>query len=133
MKRFSRSVIRYLSREEMGAILESLDPSSWSGRRDRVLLKTLYNTGARVSEITAVMLKDLDLGRSGAVTLHGNGRKERVVPLWSTTIRALKDWILEVAPSREGAVFPAARGGSLSRSGVEHRLDVAVSASLVWI
>ena len=130
MKRFNRSSVSFLSREEIGAILDAPDPATWSGRRDRVLFTTLYNTGARVSEIVGVTLKDLRLSRSGFITLHGKGRKERIVPLWVSTVRALKEWVLEQEQDPNAFLFPAARGQALSRSGVEYRLRLAVSAAV---
>jgi integrase/recombinase XerD len=126
MKRFSRPVIGFLSREEINAILEAPDPASWSGRRDRVLFRTLYNTGARVSEIISTTLKDVTLDGSGSLTLHGKGRKQRVVPLWRTTTQALRDWIRELGNDSETDLFASTRGHVLSRSGVEHRLHLAV-------
>ena len=50
VKRFDRSVLGYLSREEVTAIIDAPDRSTWSGQRDAVLFAVLYNTGARVSE-----------------------------------------------------------------------------------
>lgn len=81
MKRFNRPIVGFLSREQIGAILDSTDITSWSGRRDQVLFRTLYNTGARVSEIISITVKDLDLSGSKSLTLHGKGRKERRTPL----------------------------------------------------
>jgi len=52
-KRFERPMLGYLSREEMLAVIGSED-GTWTSQRDHVLLLLLYNTGARVSEITAV-------------------------------------------------------------------------------
>ena len=52
VKRFDRPVLGYLSREEVTAIIDAPDRSTWSGQRDAVLFAVLYNTGARVSEIT---------------------------------------------------------------------------------
>ena len=92
MKRFPRPTVGFLSREEMAAILDAPSPDAWSGRRDRVLFRTLYNTGARVSEIIAATLADVSLSGSGSLSLHGKGRKQRVVPLWRTTTRALREW-----------------------------------------
>jgi site-specific recombinase XerD len=129
MKRFNRPSVGFLSCEEIRAILNAPDLSTWSGRRDRVLFTTLYNTGARVSEVIGVKMKDLNLSRSGFLTLHGKGRKERTVPLWLTTVRALKEWILELGSDPKAFMFPAARGQPLSRSGVEHRLRLTVSAA----
>ena len=46
VKRFDRPVLGYLSREEVTAIIDAPDRSTWSGQRDTVLFAVLYNTGA---------------------------------------------------------------------------------------
>jgi site-specific recombinase XerD len=51
VKRFERPMFGYLSREEMLAVIGAPD-GTWSGQRDHMLFLLLYNTGARVSEIT---------------------------------------------------------------------------------
>ena len=82
VKRFDRPVLGYLSRDEIAAIIDAPDRSTWSGQRDAVLFAVLYNTGARVSEIARLHVADVLLERASSVLLHGKGRKERVVPLW---------------------------------------------------
>jgi site-specific recombinase XerD len=128
-KRFDRPLVGFLSREEFDAILAAPDRSTWSGQRDHVLFATMYNTGARVSEITAMRRMDLALDRSAAVRLHGKGRKERAVPLWPATANALRSWLTRLPNTPHHPVFPNARGRSMSRSGVESRLDAAVRAA----
>ena len=128
-KRFDRPILSYMSREEIDAVLAAPDPARWSGRRDRVLFATLYNTGARVSEIVGVQRRDLALDRSPFVRLHGKGRKERSVPLWKTTAEALRNWLAHVPEAPEQPVFPNRAGSALSRSGVEDRLERAVRAA----
>jgi site-specific recombinase XerD len=54
LKRADTKVRSYLTREEMDAILAVLDRNQWYGRRNYALLLTMYNTGARVSEISCV-------------------------------------------------------------------------------
>jgi integrase/recombinase XerD len=126
MKRFDRPLLGFLSREEIEAILAAPECTTWSGRRDHVMLMTLYNTGARVSEIATLGVNDLSLDRGSSVRIHGKGRKERVVPLWKSTVATLKQWLPHVARSPEAPVFPNRRGLRLSRSGVEERLRNAV-------
>jgi integrase/recombinase XerD len=53
LKREDKRLIGYVTRAEMQALLAAPDRSKWSGRRDHALLLTLYNSGARVSAITA--------------------------------------------------------------------------------
>jgi len=80
MKKYDRPLIGFLARDEIEAILEAPDLSTWSGRRDQVMLATLYNTGARVSEIIGLRQSDIDLSKM-MLHLHGKGRKERIIPL----------------------------------------------------
>jgi site-specific recombinase XerD len=125
-KRFDRPVLGYLTREEMQAVLDAPDRETFCGRRDTVLLTTLYNTGARVSEIVALRRVDLLLDRQTSVLLHGKGRKERAVPLWPSTAKLIRRWLEETHPDDTGAVFCGRSGRPLSRSGVRQRLDRAV-------
>ncbi len=124
-KRFDRPVLGYLSRGEVTAIIDAPDPSTWSGQRDAVLFAVLYNTGARVSEITRLRVGDVLLDRASAVLLHGKGRKERAVPLWRSTAAQLRRWLPRIDRSPDRPVFPNRTGQPLSRSGVEHQLRVA--------
>jgi integrase/recombinase XerD len=129
MKRIDRPLLGFLSRDEVAAILAAPDMSTWSGHRDHVLLTTLYNTGARVSEIVALRVGNVALNRSPFVRLHGKGRKERAVPLWRSTATALTRWLRRTGLGQEAPLFPNWRGTPLSRSGVEHRLRSAIEAA----
>jgi len=126
-KRFDRPVLGYLSREQVAAILAAPDRRTWSGRRDAVLLATAYNTGARVSELTTLQVRDVLLDRQAAVHLHGKGRKQRVIPLWKTTTAQLRGWLKEPGSGPDAPVFPNRTGRPLTRSGVRDRLDRAVA------
>jgi integrase/recombinase XerD len=126
-KRFDRPVLGYLTREQVAAILAAPDRGTWSGRRDAVLLATAYNTGARVSELTALQVRDVLLDRQTAVHLHGKGRKQRVIPLWKNTTTQLRAWLDKISPAPDAPVFPNRVGAPLTRSGVRDRLDRAVA------
>ncbi|HYW76140.1 MAG TPA: tyrosine-type recombinase/integrase [Gammaproteobacteria bacterium] len=80
MKRFEQPLVGFLSREHIEAILDAPSRQTWIGQRDRVMLATLYNTGARVSELLGMEVPDLTLGSSAWVRIHGKGRRERAVP-----------------------------------------------------
>jgi site-specific recombinase XerD len=125
-KRFDRPLVGFLSRQEIDALIAAPNTAGWSGRRDHVLFATLYNTGARVSEIIGVKRRDVALNGSPFVQLHGKGRKDRSVPLWRTTRNALYQWLAQLPSSPDHPVFPNRTGRPLSRSGVEDRLDRAV-------
>jgi len=125
-KRFERALVEYLTREQMQSLLDAPNTSSRIGRRDRVLLMLMYNTGARVSEIAALRIDDLRLESGGSVHFHGKGRKQRSVPLWHKTVQMLRKWLKETESSADRPLLPNSRGGFMTRAGVAHRLAQAV-------
>jgi integrase/recombinase XerD len=129
MKRFERPLVGFLSCAEMQAILEATDPATWSGRRDRTLWATMYNTGARVSEIIALRVGAVALATSSSISIMGKGRKQRNVPLWKSTAKHLRSWLKEIDDSPQAPVFPNKHGQLLTRGGVEHRLREAVTTA----
>ena len=124
-KRTPRRQVAYLTRAEMDAILAGCDRSTHGGRRDHALLLTLYNTGARVSELIAVRHSHVRFGATAVVQLFGKGRKERAVPLWTRTSRCLRQWFDEEGEAAPDYAFRNARGDRLTRQGVTHLLDQA--------
>jgi integrase/recombinase XerD len=128
-KRFDRPVLSYLTRDQITAVLAAPDRNTWSGRRDAVMLATTYNTGARVSEITALRVRDVLLDGQAAVLLHGKGRKQRAIPLWKNTATELRGWLDQIDRTPDSPVFPNRAGAPLTRSGVRDRLDRAVAAA----
>jgi site-specific recombinase XerD len=115
LKRANMRLREFLTREEMDAILDSIDRNQWRGRRDYALLLTLYNSGARVSEISTLRQGQITFAGKSYVQLHGKGRKERVVPLWPRTARILKEWFRELGQHEQAVAFPGIRGQPLSR------------------
>jgi site-specific recombinase XerD len=130
VKRADRRLIGYLTRPEMDAILATPDNQSWIGRRDYALLLTLYNTGARISEILTLRQRQVALATTALLHLKGKGRKERSVPLWPTTSRTLQAWINDCGDHGDRILFPNARGGSLSTDGAAYILQQAVRRAL---
>src|SRR5258708_23461881 len=129
MKRYERPLVRFLSREEICALLDAPNPNTWCGQRDRVMLATLYNTGARVSELIGIRVGDVDLDRSPSVRLHGKGRKERVVPLWRSTASQIRLWLRQIGASPGQWLFPNRSGGPMTRTGITDRLNLAHQAA----
>ena len=62
--------------------------------------------------------------------LQGKGRKERTVPLWTKTARALQAWFRELADRQSSWAFPSARGSKLTRNGVDYILQQAVERAV---
>ena len=125
-KRADKKLIGSLTRPEVEALLAAPDRSTWGGRRDYALLLTLYNSGARVSEVTTLKREQICFGPPTFLHLKGKGRKERTVPLWPQTSRIVQAWFDELGDFGAPTAFPNARGGSLSREGVDYLLQRAV-------
>jgi len=125
VKRTVRRLVHSLTREEMDAILAVCDRSTWHGRRDHALLLTLYNSGARVSEITALRRSHVRFGSATVVQFLGKGRKERAVPLWHRTARILQQWFGELGETPPDYAFPNAHRARLTRQGVTYLLHQA--------
>lgn len=123
MKRTDTRLMEYVSRMEMDAILNSIDRKQWCGRRDYALLLTMFNSGARVSEMCSLRTEQIGMGKNSYVHLHGKGRKERAIPLWPSTARILKEWLRE---NTSNIAFPGIRGEPLSRFAVRLLLQRAV-------
>ena len=126
VKRADRRLIGYLTRAEIDAVLAAPDRSCRFGRRDHALLLTLYNTGARVSELVSLARPQMIFGASSSIQLQGKGRKERMVPLWPRTARILQAWFREVGGAPSDRAFLNARGRPLTRDGIAYILEQAV-------
>jgi site-specific recombinase XerD len=126
VKRTDKKLIEALTRVEVEALLAAPDRSSWIGRRDHALLLTLYNSGARVSEVTTLQRHQVCFGTPTFLQLTGKGRKERTVPLWPQTSQMLQAWFAELGEDGGRTAFPNTRGRPLSRDGVAHLLQRAV-------
>ena len=129
VKRFSRKLVGFLSRPEIEAILGAPDQSTWSGRRDHALLVVAVQTGLRVSELTNLRCREVVLGLGAHVRCEGKGRKERSTPLGKKAVSVMRAWLRERAGAAADPVFPNARGGMLSRDGVEYLLAKHVATA----
>jgi len=130
-KRFERAAVGHLMRQQVQALIDAPDPSTRTGLRDRALLTVMYNTGARVSEVAGLTVGDLKLGTGASLQIRGKGRKQRVVPLWRQTVQTLRTWLREVDSSPPAPLLPNAFGNHMTRSGIEHRLRVALARAVV--
>jgi len=120
----------YLTRDEMLAVIGTPD-GTWISQRDHVLFLMLYNAGARVSEITAVKVGDVVLDAGAAcVHLHGKGRKQRSVPLWRSTVKAVRAWLrLNPQFGAVSTLLPNRNGQAMTRTNVALRLALAVQSA----
>jgi len=113
-----------VSIDDVDRMLSQPFPDGPAGHRDRAILEVLYGCGLRVSELTGLDLRDVDLVQ-GVLRVFGKGSKERVVPIAGAAVAALDEYLAHGRPylrtkggSRRqdpDAVFLNVRGGRLTR------------------
>jgi site-specific recombinase XerD len=127
-KKHAKTVVSFLTGDEMRILLSMPDPSYRNGLRDMALLTLLYDSAARVQEIIDLKVKDLRLGKPAVVVLHGKGQKTRHVPIMEKT-KCLIESYLQRNSSNAGTyageeyVFVNQRKQQLSRWGISHIIN----------
>jgi len=123
-----------LSVGEAHVLLESIDPSTPLGLRDRAVFELLYAAGIRLSELTALDVDKVDL-KFQYVRVFGKGHKERIVPIGEYAVEALsaylKDGRPQLAKPDETALFVNYRGERLSQRGVQYLLDKHIEKTAI--
>lgn len=116
----TRSVVPYLEKPELDALLNAPDQRTAQGQRDHALLLFLYNSGARADEAAQLLIGDLDLAVCdrdySSVRIRGKGNKLRSCPLWSRTVAHLKTFTEGRAPTDR--VFLNRRRQPMTRFGI---------------
>ena len=92
--RTTRSLPEVLSLDEVDSLLNQPDPSSPIGMRNKAMLELLYATGLRVSELTNLVLTNINL-EAGYLIVLGKGAKQRIVPMGQEAIHWLKRYLEE--------------------------------------
>ena len=119
-KRYVRRSVEYLNAQEMQALLNAPDCSTWIGRRDHAVLTIALQTGLRASELVNLRCCDVVLETGAHVRCEGKGRKHRATPLRRETVIAMKNWLKERRGSDHDPLFPTMRGDKMSRDALEH-------------
>ena len=121
-KRTGRNLLTYLTEDEVDALLDACDQSTWTGRRDHAMLALTIQTGLRISELTGLAREDVALTTGANVHTVGKGRKERRTPLVPATRAVLKAWLGERPGAPSDPLLPTVTGKRLSRDAIERRL-----------
>ena len=132
LEKVERKLPQILTSKEVEIFLEQPDPRDAKGCRDKAMLELLYATGIRVSELIDLNLEHLNLSASFLRCV--TRKKERIIPLYPTAVRALHDYIEHVRPRiierpDERALFVNMNGSRMSRQGfwkiIKHYQDMA--------
>jgi integrase/recombinase XerC len=124
-RRTQRRLPGALEEREVGALLEAPDRSTSAGLRDRALLEVLYSAGTRAAETVGLNRRDVDLER-GVALVRGKGRKERLAPLGSHALSAVRAYLEDARRPRnrdDDALFLSLRGQRLTTRSLGRILD----------
>lgn len=121
----ARNLPKVLSIEQIDSLLDSIDKTSLSGKRDDALFELVYSCGLRISEVCTLKLANLHL-EERLILVHGKGDKERLVPFGERAYEKLLIYLQEVRPELVkgrivAEVFVNYRGEPISRKGVWKR------------
>jgi integrase/recombinase XerD len=112
---------KFLTVEEVEALLKAPDDKKAHGVRDRAMLEVLYGSGLRVSELAGLKRAEVNL-EDGFLVCRGKGGKERIVPLGRSACGAVKRYLAEVRPLVDGEnreeLFLSRRGRPFTRQGL---------------
>src|SRR3989338_532418 len=110
---------QFMTEEEVTRIIGAAFSAGAQGERnlrDRAVLETFYSTGMRISELVGLKLQDIDF-ISGIVKVMGKGRKERIIPIGDTAMRAIRSY-LEKRQRQSSGLFLNKNGKPIGARGV---------------
>ncbi|TDW29791.1 tyrosine-type recombinase/integrase [Cryobacterium psychrophilum] len=130
-KNTNTTVLTYLTRPEVDALLTAPDQNTATGRRDHVIILVFITTGLRVSELTGLTQQDLQLSKPAHLLCHGKGRKDRITPLNKETTRALQEFGAGRPPALPHDPLFTAQGSAkaLGRDAIAARLRLYCAAA----
>jgi site-specific recombinase XerD len=132
-KTCDETIVTYLDNAEIDVLLECPNRSTWTGRRDHLLLLLMITTGMRVSEVTSLTRADTFTDGPGVhIACRGKGRKERITPLDRTTAADLREWIIENSESLSPFMFTACgTTRKMSTDAVSQRIQMYATIAAV--
>lgn len=127
----ARSLPAFLFEEEMSNFIDAVSGEDFYASRDKALFETLYSSGCRVSELSALCIEDLDL-EAGRAKVNGKGAKERLVFLSEPAQNAIRLWLpfrnTKLAKAKDKTVkkntlFINSAGGPLTERGIAYIIE----------
>ena len=120
--------IKYLSKEAIKEILSLPNTSTNSGVRDLAILTLLYDSAARVQELIQLKCSDINLEKK-IIYLNGKGRKQRIVPLITSTIKIIEKYmkLYNLDNNSNKLLFFNTRYEKLTRMGINYIINKYVN------
>lgn len=113
----------FLDIDETFSLMDAPSGETFKPTRDRAILELLYSSGLRVSELTSLNISDIDMKES-LIRVKGKGRKERILPIGSKALEAIKNYLPEriSIKNKSAALILNNRGGRLTQRSVRRIL-----------
>ncbi len=110
---------KFLSVDDVFSLVEKPEGIGFILARDRAILELLYSSGLRVSEVAGINIDDINT-KEGLVKVRGKGKKERILPIGSKAIDAIKSYMVEklLLKKKDRAMFLNRRDTRLSDRGI---------------
>ncbi len=106
---------KFLSVDDVFSLVEKPEGIGFLPARDRAILELLYSSGLRVSELAGLNAEDINV-REGLVKVKGKGKKERIVPVGTKAVEAIKTYLIErvLLRKKDNALFLNKNGKRLT-------------------
>ena len=126
MKKQPEPTVNYMTVEGVACLLRQPNRETRAGYRDALILTLMYDSGARVSEITQIQIGDIRIQNPATITLHGKGNKDRIVPISEKTSALVKFYLdrenVARPETKDKFLFTNHGGEHLTRAGVAYIL-----------
>lgn len=124
LPRIERTLPDVLSIEDIDSMIAAIDYSKAEAPRNHAIIETLYGSGLRVSELSAMRISRLNLAEGWGV-IEGKGAKQRMVPLSPPSISLIEEYLplraqLNIRPDAADILFLNRRGAPLTRQMIFH-------------
>lgn len=124
-KKVPKKIITYFSEEETKMMINYLN--NQRKLKQLTIICTLYETGARVSELINIKLSDLKLSEKASITLYGKGGKSRVVPISQELVKLLNAYLKEIyIDYRDGYLFYSNQKKKYNRKSINYIINSVI-------
>lgn len=123
VKKGTQKIVEYLLDSDMKLLLNQPNIKTKEGRKDMIIMSTLYDTGTRITEFLNIKLKDISFEKPYSIRVFGKGNKYRDIPIMENTINLLKRYILENSIKEpDKYLFCNSCGERYSRKAISHKI-----------
>jgi integrase/recombinase XerC/integrase/recombinase XerD len=110
--RIKQQEVKYLKHSQVLRLIDSI-----SDDRDKLIVRTIYATGVRVSELCGINIEDIDF-EEHTIRIRGKGGKIRIVFVDDDTLESIKKFIGNIKIT--GPLFEGQQGKHISPRAIQH-------------